>query len=141
VAALAITTLGVVGCGESSEEKATKTVCSATSEISTQIEKLQSLPISSSFPSEARGSAEAIGKSIDKIREAGPNLPSARREELDAANRAFQTEIVTITRSIVSATTSSNIESALKSAEPKIKAALSTLASDYKKAFQALKCS
>jgi hypothetical protein len=41
----------------------------------------------------------------------------------------------------VSATRSSNLEAALKAAEPKIKTALSTLASDYKKAFEALKCS
>jgi ribosomal protein S20 len=141
LAALCVTALGVAACGESSEEKASKQVCSATSEINTQIKKLQSLPISASFASEAKTSVEAIGKSIDKIKETEPNLPAARKEELNAAQKAFQSEIATITKTVVSATRSSNLEAALKAAEPKIKTALSTLASDYKKAFEALKCS
>jgi hypothetical protein len=99
------------------------------------------LSISSSFPSEAKSSVEAIGSSVKKIDESAPKLPEARRQEIDAANSAFQTEITAITRSVVSATSSSNLSSALKSAEPQIRASLSKLASDYKRAFEALKCS
>jgi hypothetical protein len=141
IAALLLSTLGLAACGESSSEKATKKVCSATSEISTQIKKLETLPISSSFPTEAKTSVEAIGKSVKKIEEAAPNLPTSSKEEVNAANKAFQTEITAITLDVVSATKSSNLEAALKSAEPRIKASLSTLSSDYKKAFEALKCS
>jgi uncharacterized protein YicC (UPF0701 family) len=141
VAVLLIGSLGLAGCGESSAEKATKQVCSATSEISTQLKKLETLPVSSSFPTEAKASVEAIDKSIKKIDEAAPNLPTARKEEIDAANTAFKTEIAAITKSVASASKSSNLEAALKSAEPQIKASLSRLATDYKKAFEALKCS
>jgi hypothetical protein len=141
IAALGFSVLGLVACGESSSEKATKQVCSATSEISTQIKKLETLPISSNFPSEAKASVEAIDKSITKIKEAEPNLPTASQEELNAADKAFQAEIATITKDVVSASKSSNLEAALKSAEPQIKASLSKLSSDYKKAFEALKCS
>ncbi len=133
--------LGLVACGESSQEKATKQVCSATSEISAQIKKLETLPISSSFPTEAKASVEAIDKSIKQINEAAPNLPTASKEEINAADKAFETEIAVITTSVASASKSSNIEAALKSAEPKIKASLSKLGADYKKAFEALKCS
>lgn len=140
VVVLAISALGFAACDESSEEKATKKVCSATSEISTQLKNLQTLPISSSFPSEAKSSVEAITASVGKIREAAPDLEAARRDEVDAANRAFQSEILTITRSVASASTSSNLQAALKSAEPQIRASLNTLVSNYKKAFQALKC-
>ena len=118
-----------------------KQVCSATSEISTQIKKLETLPISSSFPTEAKASVEAIDKSITKIKEAEPNLSTATQEELNAADKAFEAEIATITKDVVSASKSSNLEAALKSAEPQIKASLSKLSSDYKKAFEALKCS
>ena len=59
---------------------------------------------------------------------------------MNAANNAFKSEIVTITKNVASASTSSNLKGALKSAEPQIKASLNTLASDYKKAFEALKC-
>jgi hypothetical protein len=141
LAVLLVIPLGLAACGESSEEKASKQVCSAVSEISTQLKKLESLPISSSFATEAKASVEAIDKSISKIKEAEPNLESARKEEINAANKAFQTEIASITLSVVSASKSSNLEAALKGAEPRIKAALSSLSSDYKKAFEALKCS
>jgi hypothetical protein len=141
VALMLISGLGLVACGESSSEKATKEVCSATKEISTQLKKLETLAISSSFPTEAKASVEAIDKSITKIDEAAPNLPTTSKEEINAANKAFQTEIVAITKSVTSATKSSNLEAALKSAEPQIKASLSKLSSDYKKAFEALKCS
>lgn len=141
LAVLLTSALGLAACGESSEEKATKQVCSATSEISAQIKKLQTLPISSSFPAEARASVEAIGASITKIKDASPNLGAAHKQEIDAANKAFQSEIVTITGSVVSASSSSNLQAALKSVEPRIKASLSTLAANYKKAFETLKCS
>lgn len=140
VAVLAISALGFAACGESSEEKATKKVCSATSEISAQLKKLQTLPISSSFPSEAKSSVEAIGASVGKIQEAAPDLGSAREQEVSEANKAFKSEIVTITKDVASASSSSNLQAALKSAEPQIKASLNTLVSNYKKAFEALKC-
>jgi hypothetical protein len=138
---LCVLSLGLAGCGESSAEKAAKTVCSATAEINTQLEKLKTLPISSSFPTEAKTSVEAIGSSIKKIDEAAPNLEGTHKQEFEAANKAFQSEIVTITRSVIGATTSSNLNAALKSAEPQIKASLDTLATNYKHAFESLKCS
>ena len=141
IAALLLSTLGLAACGESSSEKATKQVCSATSEIQTQIKKLETLPISSSFPTEAKASVEAIDKSVKKIEEAAPNLPTSSKEEINAADKAFQTEIAAITVDVASASKSANLETALKSAEPRIKASLSKLSSDYKKAFEALKCS
>lgn len=139
-AVLLTSVLGFAACGESSEEKATKKVCSATNEISAQLKKLQTLPISSNFPAEAKTSVEAISASVGKIKEAAPDLEAARKEEVNAANNAFKSEIVTITKNVASASASSNLKGALKSAEPQIKASLNTLASDYKKAFEALKC-
>jgi hypothetical protein len=131
----------LVACGESSSEKATKKVCSATSEISKQLKKLETLPINSTFPTEAKTSVEAIDKSIKEIKEAESSLPSARQEELNAADKAFETEIAAITKSVTMASKSSSPQAALKSAEPEIKAALTKLSDDYKKAFEALKCS
>lgn len=140
VAVLLTSALGFAACGESSEEKATKKVCSATSEISAQLKKLQTLPISSSFPAEAKTSVESISASVGKIKEAAPDLKAARKDEVNAANNAFKSEIVTITKNVASASTSSNLQAALKSVEPQIRASLNTLASNYKKAFEALKC-
>jgi hypothetical protein len=140
VVVVLVVPLGLAACGESSEEKADKQVCSAVSEIQTQIKKLESLSISSSFPTEAKTSVEAIDKSVGKIKEAAPKISSARKEEIETANKSFQTEIAAVTASVVSATKSANLEAALKAAAPRIKSALSTLSGNYKKAFEALKC-
>ena len=137
---LAICAVGLIACGESSSEKATKKVCSATSEIQTQLKKLGSLPISSSFPTEAKASVEAIDKSINEIKEAAPNLPTSSQEELNAADKAFEAEIATITKDVIGATKSSSLETALKKVEPQIKASLEKVTNSYKKAFEALKC-
>ena len=139
VAVLSVLALGLAACGESSEEKATKQVCAATSEISKQIQKLQTLPISSSLPAEIKTSAEAIDKSVGEIESAAPNLETARKEEFNTATNAFKLELASLIATTVSS--AARGEAALTSAAPKIKASLSTLAGDYKKAFQALKCS
>jgi hypothetical protein len=141
LASLVISAVGLSACGESSEDKAAKQVCAATSEVTSQVTKLKTLPISSSFPSEVKTSAEAIGTSLAKIKDAAPNLATARKEEVDAATKTVATELALLTARVVSATRSSNLETALKSAEPEIKAALNQLAGAYKSALQALKCS
>jgi hypothetical protein len=141
IAALLLVPFGLSACGESSGEKATKQVCAATSEISSQIKKLEALPISKSFPSEVSASLEAIGKSVGEVKDAAPNLETARKEEVEAATKSFALELAGLTASIVSASKASSLEAGLKSAEPEIKASLSKLGADYQKAFEALKCS
>ena len=139
IAALSVVALGLAACGESSEEKAKKQVCAATKEINTQIQKLETLPISSSFVTEVKTSGEAIDKSVGEIKSAAPNLATANKEEFETATKTFQIELASLTATTIKSSTSG--EAALKSAEPQIKASLSTLATDYKKAFEALKCS
>jgi hypothetical protein len=141
LALLFISALGLAACGESSEEKAAKQVCAATSEITSQINKLKALPISSNFPSEAKASFSTMGKAVGDIQDAAPKLETARKEEFEAATKAFGVELARIAGSVASAATSADLQAALKSAEPQITAALNTLSSDYKKAFEALNCS
>jgi len=141
IATLVIGALGLVACGESSQEKATKQVCAAVKEIETQVKKLETLPISSSFPTEAKKSLEAIDKSFNEIKTAEPNLEAARTEEVNAATKTFQTELASLAKSIASASQSSSLEAALKGAEPQIKATLNKLGTAYKGVHEALKCS
>ena len=141
IAALAACVPLLAACGESSQEKATKQVCAATSEISKEIKKLESLPINSSFPTEAKASVEAIDKSLKEVKSAEPNLEAARMEEVNVAIKSLESELATLTKTIVSASKSSSLESALKSAEPQLKASLSKLGEEYKKVHEALKCS
>ena len=139
IAALSVVVLGLAACGESSEEKATKQVCAATKEIKTQVKKLGTLPISSSFLTEVQASAEAIDKSVGEIKSAVPDLPPASKEEFDVATRTFQLDLASLIATTLKSSTGG--EAALKSAEPKIKESVSKLEADYKKAFEGLKCS
>ncbi len=141
VAVLVSSVLSLAACGESSEEKATKQTCSAVKEINTQIAKLASLPISSSFPTEAKASVSAIDKSLGEIKSAAPNLEPARTQEVEAANKSFAVELAGLTKSVASAGQTSSTEAALKSAEPQIQAALTKLAAQYKAVYTELKCS
>jgi hypothetical protein len=141
IALLVIGATGLSACGESSEDKAAKQVCAATSEISSQISKLKALPISTSFPSEVKTSTEAIGTSLAKIKDAAPNLATTHKEEVDAATKTVATELALLAARVVSATRSSNLETALKSAEPEVKAALNKLSQTYKSTLEALNCS
>jgi len=137
-AVLSVAVLGLVACGESSQEKATKQVCAATTEIKTQIKKLESVPLSLSFVTEAKTSAEAIGKSVGQLKSAAPNLPAANKEEFESATKNFESELALLLATALKGATSG--ESALKSAESEVKASLAKLEADYKKAFEALKC-
>jgi chemotaxis response regulator CheB len=139
IAALSVIALGLAACGESSEEKAKKQVCAATSEIKKQVQKLETLAISSSFLTEVKTSGEAIGKSANEIKSAAPNLAAANKQEFEAATRKFQIELGSLIATAVSSSTGG--EAALKSAEPKLKASVKALGTDYTKAFEGLKCS
>jgi hypothetical protein len=134
--------LGLVACGESSEEKATAKVCASTKEISAQLAKLQTLTLSSTALDEAKSGFETIGKSVNEIKDAAPNLETARKEEVTAANDAFKATFAALAAQIGSAALSSgSVEEELKKSEGALKAAVTTLATDYKKVFAELKCS
>jgi hypothetical protein len=138
IAALSVGVLGLAACGESSEEKATKQACAATSEIKAQVKKLQTLPISTSILTDVKTGAEAIDKSVGEVKSAAPNLPAANKEEFEAATRTFQVELGALLATTLKSATSG--EAAVQAAEPKIKASLSKLETSYKRAFEGLKC-
>jgi hypothetical protein len=141
VAALTLSVLALAGCGESSQEKAAKNVCSARNEISAQITKLEGLTFSSSTVKEAEASFEAIGNSLKKIKNEQPALTPQRKEQVQAATQTFQTELSSIASGLVSKLSSGNLEAELKNAEPQLKAALSQLGADYKQALAPISCS
>jgi Tfp pilus assembly protein PilP len=141
VGALFLSVTVLAGCGESAQEKAKAEVCAARAEISKQVTKLQGLTLSSSTLNEAKASFEAIKKQLEKIKDAQPNLEPARKEQVKSATETFTAELTTIASGVASSVPSGNLESALKTAEPKIKSALSTLATDYHQALGPINCS
>jgi len=139
--ALLLSVATFAACGESAQDKAKADVCSARSEISKQITKLQGLTISANVVDEAKGSLEAIGKELKKIKDAQGDLAPARKEQVEPATKTFETELKTITSEVVSTVSSGSVESALTGAGPKIKSALSKLAGAYTQALAPISCS
>jgi hypothetical protein len=128
-------------CGEAAQDKAKAEVCAARTEISKQITKLQGLTLSSNAVDEAKGSVEAIGKELNKIKEAQPKLQPARKEQVTAATKKFEEEFKKIASEVASTFSSGSLSSSLAAAEPKLRSALTALASDYKQALAPINCS
>jgi hypothetical protein len=140
VAALLLIAVALVACGESSQEKAKAQVCSARSEISAQISKLEGLSISSTFLTEAKSSVEAINKSVTKIKEAQPNLEPAVKEQVQAGTKTFQSEMLAVGAGLLTAAKAGNLEAEIKAVGPQVKAALTQLSATFKQAYASLKC-
>ncbi len=142
VAAILLVPIGLAGCGESSEEKATAQVCSSTKEIQAQISKLASLSISSQAPEEIKTAAEVMQKEATKINESVANLPASSKSQVETAQKALQTELAALAKTVAStAKSSGNVEAVLKESVPAVTAGVAALAASYKQAFNSLKCS
>jgi hypothetical protein len=128
-------------CGESAQEKAKAQVCGARNEIQQQITKLQGLTFSSNTLNEAKAAFEAIGKELTKIKDAQSGLAPARKEQVQTATSNFETQLSSVAGGVVSSLGSTNLETALKNAEPQLKSALSKLAADYKQSLGPISCS
>lgn len=124
----------LASCGESSQEKAKAQVCQARSDISKEVKKLSELTLSTSILTEAKSGVEAIGKDITTIKNAQPDLEPARKEQVQAATRTFESQINSILSELVSKPSLSKLETQLKSS-------LTQLASSYEKALAPLNCS
>jgi hypothetical protein len=140
-ATLAFSAAGLLACGESAQDKAQAEVCSARKIISEQVTKLQGLTISTNTLTEAKAGFETIGKELTKIKNAQPNLEPARKEQVQAATKTFETQIGSLAAGVASSLGSGSLSSALTNAEPQLKAAVTQLANDYKSALEPISCS
>lgn len=138
---IALGAIGLAGCGESAEEKATAQVCSSTKEIQAQLTKLSSLSISSKAPEELKDAADAMQTAAGKIKESAANLPAASKAPVESAQSTLKTELAALATGVISAAKSGGAEAVLKQSEPEVKAAIAGLATSYKTAYETLKCS
>ncbi len=142
MAVISLVAVALAGCGESAEEKATAQVCSATKEIRAQLSKLSNLSLSAKALEEIKDAAGVMKKEVGKIKESAPNLPSARKGEVEAAQKVLQSELLAAAATLAStAKSSGDVEAVLAQSEPEVKAAVAGLATSYKQAYEALKCS
>ena len=132
--ALLLAGLVLAGCGESSEEKAKAQVCSAKSDISKQVTMLGELTLSTSILTQAKDGLEAIGSDLTKIKDAQPNLEPARKQQIEAATRTFESQVTSIITGLVS-------NPSLSNAEKQLKASLTQYAKSFEKVLQPINCS
>jgi Tfp pilus assembly protein PilP len=129
-----IAALAVGACGESEEDKAQKAVCSARADIGKQVDQLQSLTVSTATADEVQQSVEAIKSDLSKIEDAQGELSDERRQQVEAANKTFTSQLRGIVESIGSSTSLSEAKSQLSSATQQ-------LADAYKQSFAKIDCS
>jgi len=122
--------IAAAGCGgQSSEEKAQSQVCSARADISKQVDTLSNLTPSTATIDQIRSSVSAIMTNLRKIGDAQGGLKGDRRQELQAANKEFTSQVSSIAGSLLQSTSLSDAENQLKSAGQQLAATYkSTLA-------------
>lgn len=134
IAALLLGVLVLVGCGESSQEKAKAQVCAARSDISKQVQMLSELTLSTNILTQAKTGLEAIASDVTKIKDAQPNLEPARKQQIATATTTFANQVASIITGLVSNPSISNAEKQLKSS-------LSQYAKSFQQALAPIDCS
>jgi hypothetical protein len=134
IAALSLGLLALVGCGESSQEKAKAQVCAARSDISKQVQMLSELTLSTSILTEAKTGLEAIASDVTKIKDAQPNLEPARKQQVAAATDTFATQVASIITGLVS-------NPSLSNAEKQLRSSLSQYVKSFEQALAPIDCS
>src|SRR5215216_5543039 len=81
--------LALGACGESDEEKAQNTVCDARDDIGKQVDDLKSLTPATVTADAVKENLGAIKNDLTDVSDAVSNLGSDRRDEVEAANKAF----------------------------------------------------
>ncbi len=133
VAALAL--LAASGCGssQSASDKAKSQACSAISDIKTQVTTLKGLPLSTSSVDTAKTALQKIDANLKTIQNAAPTVKGDLKNQLQAANATFKTQVQQITQSITSASSLTSAATALTTAGTKLQAS-------YQQAFASVKC-
>lgn len=132
--ALVPAAIGLYGCGESKEQKAEKSVCSARADIKAKVTSLQSLTPTTASISQIKTDVNGIVEDLKTIRGAIPDLSAPRKEEVTKATETFAKEASEAVGSLKTSGSISSVETALRSALTGMKKA-------YETALEPIKCS
>jgi hypothetical protein len=133
VAAILIA-LALAACGESQEENAQQTVCDARQDIADEIDALKGITPATFNADTVSESVSAIQSSLSQIKGARADLSDDRRQEVDSANQAFESQVQDAAQQIASGTRSGDAAST-------ISAAARQLAVSYEETFARIDCS
>jgi membrane peptidoglycan carboxypeptidase len=135
LAAIAIASaLTLAACGgDSKEDKAQNQVCDAKAEIAKQVDTLQGLTISTATVNQVQQSLKAIGSSLTQIKDAQGDLSDDRKQQVQSANQAFESQVKGILSNLGQSTSVSDAAAQMQSA-------MKQLASSYKQAYAKVDC-
>jgi hypothetical protein len=131
-ASLTLSLVLAVGCGESQQAKAEKTVCEGKTEIASSVKSLQNLTLSTTSIDTIQSDVKSIGEGLKKIKGAQGQLNSTRKEQLEKANSELSASLSSLSHELSSLT--------LTTAQTQITAAVNKLAASYKQALAPVQC-
>ena len=132
VAAVTIA-LALGACGESDEEKAQNTVCTAKTDIGEQVDELKAVTPATFAADDVTQNLDQIKTDLKNIEAAQGELSSDRRSEAEAATKEFSSSVQGIASELGSSLSAED-------AKAQVTTALDQLAASYQKAFAPLNC-
>ncbi len=123
----------LTGCGESKQEQAQKSVCSARSDIKSRVATLKTLTPSIATLPQVKTEVTAIVDDLKQIESAQGNLEPARRQKVEQATQTFKQQVTSTLSNLTSSLSLANAESQLKSA-------LHQLETSYAQALEPIEC-
>ena len=132
--ALIAAALALAACGESKEDKAMKSVCSARADIGKQIDHLKTLTPTTATIEDVQSSLTSIGKDVSQIKDAQGDLSGPRKEQVQKANDEFSSQVKSITSEAVKSLS-------LSDATAQLTSALQQLVTAYQQTLQPIDCS
>lgn len=124
----------LTGCGESKQEQAKKSVCSARSNINSRITTLKTITPSVATLPQIKTEVSGIVDDLKQIVSAQGNLEPSRKQQVQQATQTFEQQL----KSVVSNLTSSL---SLTNASSQLEAALKQLEASYTQALAPIECS
>lgn len=123
------------GCGGKSEAaQANDDVCSAKADIQKQVTSLQGMTASTITVDAVTSDLKAIQTDLTKISDAIPKLADERKQQVQAANDSFKTEVTTVASTVLRSLSASD-------AQAQLQTAVTDLAAAYKTSFANVDCS
>ena len=85
-----------LGCGQSKEEKASKQVCNARTDLQKQVDQLAGLTAATATADGVKANLQAIRDDLSKIADAQGDLNDARKKQVQEANQKFTSQLKSI---------------------------------------------
>jgi ABC-type transporter MlaC component len=122
----------LVGCGESEQAKAEKSVCEAKTKIAASVQSLQSETVQTVTLTGVESNLSTITENLGKIRQAQSKLSGTRKEQVQKANEAFAAELSALTREFT------NLSATQVKAQ--LTSSIEKLATSYRQVLAPVKC-